>query len=226
MDGPVLSGVLILRPSWFFGGSSRDDGPRYPAHHARRGDETAPVVGSQRPLVVERIRAGDVSVYETLYLQYAEPLWSFARRYVHSSEAAEDVVHDVFLSVWARRVTWDPPDVESYLFRAVLNRALQVGRHAGVVHRMTKDATALRAGAGTIPAPDDATERRSDTEWLARALAMLPERARIALRLRWYDDMSYAQIGTVLGIAEDAARKAVRRALAVLRERVEETDRK
>jgi len=156
-----------------------------------------------------------------MYLQYVERLWSFARRYVRTDDGAEDVVHDVFLAIWARRAAWDPADVEGYLFRAVLNRALQVGRHAGIVSRSAGELTAYRRAGGDPAAPDADVEQRSDEEWLARAIAELPERARIAIRLRWYDEMSYGQIAHVLGVSEDAARMYVRRALVVVRELLE-----
>ena len=205
--------------AWNFSAPIRDDDRNLPRGRQKATSGNAITASDiSRPGAVERIRAGDRVAFDELYLAYVEPLASFAYRYVRSVEGAEDIVHDVFLSVWANHAKWDPADVSAYLFRSVLNRALQVGRHAGVLARAadTLDDDSTLMGT-TLPAPDAAVETNSEHERLARLLATLPERARIAIRLRWYDDLSYTQIAQVLDISEDAARMYVSRALKLLR---------
>jgi len=216
--------VLIALPAWWIFGRGRD-GDTPPSRAAQRRDKKVAVSENRvRPEIVTRIRTGDRAAFDTLYLQYAERLWAFAGRYVRSDEGAEDIVHDVFLAIWAKRATWEPLDIEAYLFRSVLNRALQLGRHGSVTARAATGLRDYRVATGVTESSDATAELQSDRAWLARVLAELPERARVAIRLRWYDEMSYAQIAQVLGISEDAARVYVRRALAFLRELVTRGD--
>jgi RNA polymerase sigma factor (sigma-70 family) len=66
--------------------------------------------------------------------------------------------------------------------------------------------------------PSQAAQRNASREALGAALGGLSERYRTVIHLRIWDQCSFAQIGTRLGISEDAARMLFVRALAKLRE--------
>jgi RNA polymerase sigma-70 factor (ECF subfamily) len=221
--------MLLTQPVWFMRGwwvrDAERTSPRSvptPPHEAS-GDEPSHSSATRSEadtVLLARLHAGDGVAFDALYRTHAEALWAFARRYVRSDDNARDIVHDVFTTLWAKRTTWNPVDIKAYLFRAVLNQALLLGRRSGVVARAAFELVDSRAATGiTSPADADA-ERASDAAWIARAVGRLPERARVAIRLRWYDDMSYAQVAQVLGVSEDAARMYVRRALGILREMI------
>src|ERR1041385_6504848 len=73
--------------------------------------------------VVARIRAGDRAAFEELFRSYYAPLASFAHAHLGSREAAEEIVQDVFLYIWAHRSQWQVTvHLRSYLYTAVLNR--------------------------------------------------------------------------------------------------------
>lgn len=70
--------------------------------------------------------------------------------------------------------------------------------------------TAERAVDAVFLAPLD----RGTTLW--RAVAMLNERARTVMTLRWQEHMAHAEIAQILGTTEDAVKKVQRRALVTL----------
>src|SRR5206468_691304 len=81
------------------------------ANQAERspGDLSAEVV---EHALVDRIRAGDMDAFETLYRSYWQPLYAFAFRYVRSKPDAEDVTQEVFLRIWRGRADWLPRSEE------------------------------------------------------------------------------------------------------------------
>ena len=71
---------------------------------------------------------------------------------------------------------------------------------------------------------EDDQNARDTARILARALDGLSEKLRAVVLLRDYDDLSYAEISEVLGIAEAAARKRHSRALNELRDAMEKAN--
>jgi len=67
---------------------------------------SAPLDDNESDLV-PRIRRGDESAFELLYLAHHDELWRFAYAYVRSRDVAEELVQDVFLAVWGTRATWE-----------------------------------------------------------------------------------------------------------------------
>ena len=77
-----------------------------------------------------RLRSGDTAVFELIYRAYHLVLWKYAYQFVHSRDAAQDIVQDVFVDLWDRRETLEiRKTLEAYLFIAVRNRAMDVVRH-------------------------------------------------------------------------------------------------
>ncbi len=177
-------------------------------------------------VLCDRIRAGDAAAFEQLFRTYQPELHAFATRYVHSESVAEDVVHDVFVAIWARRAEWTVQgSVRGYLFGATRNRALSHVRHELIERRW-------RALPDRGPVGD--AERRSENEGarnlerderaavIRRVLAELPERCRLAVTLRWQRQMSYAEIGDIMGISIKTVEIYLTRGAKMLRQRYRE----
>ena len=82
---------------------------------------------------VRRIRSGDVAAFEALFAVYYEPLVRFAFGYLKGRAPAEDLVQDIFLSLWEQRSRWDVRDaVHTYLYKMTRNRSLNWLRRQGV----------------------------------------------------------------------------------------------
>ncbi|TYK50531.1 SigE family RNA polymerase sigma factor [Actinomadura decatromicini] len=68
------------------------------------------------------------------------------------------------------------------------------------------------------PADDDHAGRSETRDVLTRALRRLPERQRLAVMLRYYEDMSEREIAETLGVSVGTVKSTVSRAMAKLRE--------
>ena len=184
-------------------------------------------IPDEEPTLVARIRAGDEAAFQSLYLAHHDGLWRFAYTYVRSRDVAEELVQEVFLSLWNGRTSWEVTTrARAWLFAAVRHLALNHLRHERVVSRAYGEgapsasasvATIESTTMGAAPANQhEAVEARELDEAVARAIAELPERRRIAMTLRWKEDMSALEIATVLGTTPEAVRVLLTRARADL----------
>lgn len=130
--------------------------------------------------------------------------------------SCEEVVQDAFVRVWERGPRLREPDrLPAYLRSAVLN-----GARSHVRHRVVR-----RRHLATAPDPAPAAEVTAlagdPTREVLHALRSLPERQREVLVLRYYLDLSEADIALTLGIAPGSVKTHAHRGLATLAERLE-----
>lgn len=136
-------------------------------------------------------------------------------------ETAEDVVQDAFVAVHRRwtKIT-DPERVGGYLHRAVVNGSRSVLRHRDVVQRhaggLAKQEHAVDAA--------DAVLARTTRAAVLEALAALPRRQREVLVLRYYLELSEAEIAGTLRISTGSVKTHASRGAAALRTRLRKGD--
>jgi len=169
-----------------------------------------------------RIRAGDVRAFEELFRGSYQSLCRFAYRYLFDTGLAEDLVQDLFASLWADRARLElRGSVRAYLFAAVRNRALNV-RKRRLVERDWAQDEALPQVRRLHRAPassDQALDTKERDGELNAAIESLPERCRMVMRLRWQEQMSHAEIAAVMGISLKGVEQQLARGLATLRQR-------
>ena len=157
---------------------------------------------------------------EELYAAHYRRLVRLSVLLVRDQETAEEVVQDAFVAMHGRwRRLRDPELALAYLRQAVVNRSRSVLRHRGVQHR---HADAERPVVRDLPGVDEAalaTERRAT---LLDALRALPDRQREVLALRYYLDLSEAEIAATLGISPGAVKSHASRGVAALRTLMED----
>lgn len=125
---------------------------------------------------------------------------------------AEDIAADVLASAWRRVERGEIADPRRYLLRAVSNRARSWLRRRYVRVKAGR----VRSGddRGVRWHPDDVTDR--DQMWTA--LARLPDRQRITLVLRYYEDLSVDETAQVMGVSGGTVKSNTSRGLARLEE--------
>src|SRR5215475_5136380 len=147
------------------------------------------------------------------YEQYGPALVAFACSILGKRGDAEDVLQQVFLKLLKGNMNVRNGAAKPYLFRAVRNTALNLGRD----HR---DNVTLGERAG------DACERWFEAPaelmyWsarLERAICALPSEQSEVLTLKIWGEMTFEEIGTVLGISINTAASRYRYAIVRLRE--------
>jgi RNA polymerase sigma-70 factor (sigma-E family) len=151
---------------------------------------------------------------EQLYVAHYAGLVRLAVLLLRDQGLAEDVVQDAFVAMHRRWDRVDPDKAPAYLRQAVVNRSRSALRHRGVVARHRPE-----------PAPDappaDASVLRIERRTaVLDALAALPTRQREVLALRYFLDLSEADIARTLGISRGAVKSHASRGAAALRARL------
>lgn len=162
----------------------------------------------------------DDAAFEDLFRTQYAALCGFAFRYVRSGEAAEDLVQDVFARLWASRATIQvQTSLRAYLFAAVRNRALNARKRHAIETDWERDEADddVRVLHPRPPQPDELLDRSQLEAQLAAAVASLPERCALVMRLRWREQMSYAEIAETMGISIKGVEKQLERGLKALR---------
>lgn len=136
----------------------------------------------------------------------------FAHLVTGGSADAPDLAQDALAQVWARWRRLDG-DAEAYARRCIVNGSVSRWRRLGRVRPVAE--VADESAADPTSAVDDA-----DQAWAL--LVTLTPVQRAAVVLRFYEERSYAEIGSFLDVPETTARSHVHRALRTLRTRLEE----
>ncbi|HVV07749.1 RNA polymerase sigma factor [Amycolatopsis sp.] len=166
--------------------------------------------------LVARARDGDVRAYEELVRRYQTPIYRLALRMLDSAGDAEDVVQDVFLTVWRRleQLREDAAFV-GWLYRTATNRCLNVLRARRPVADVDLDTTETPRGDAK---PEHAAEVSAQMAALTRALADLTPAQRACWLLREIHGRSYDEIAQALDSSPTAVRGRIFRARAQLAE--------
>jgi RNA polymerase sigma-70 factor (sigma-E family) len=156
-------------------------------------------------------------VVTELYLGEYKSLVRLAVLLVHDVPTAEEVVQDAFEAMHhAWRRLRDSEKALSYLRQAVVNRSRSVLRHRTVVDKNAPK-----------PAPDEPSAEHAAMALIERsavieALRTLPDRQREAIVLRYYADLSEADIAATMGISKGAVKSHTARAMAALKSSLEQ----
>jgi len=147
---------------------------------------------------------------EALYRVERDDLVRLAGLLLDDPGACEEVVQDAFVSLHLRRGAVDPERVPAYLRSAVLNAARSRLRRRRVAERLGR----LRPGAPATP-EDEAVlgDRRAA---VLAAVRRLPRRQQEVVVLRYWLDLSEAEIATTLGISAGSVKTHASRALAAV----------
>jgi RNA polymerase sigma-70 factor (sigma-E family) len=152
---------------------------------------------------------------DELYATHFRRLVRLSVLLVRDVETAEEVVQDAFVAMHGRwRSLREPDQGLAYLRQAVVNRSRSVLRRRGV---QARHAAAAPAVVPDRPGADHdamAAERRNA---VLDALRALPGRQREVLALRYYLDLSEAEIASTLGISRGAVKSHASRGAAALR---------
>lgn len=168
--------------------------------------------------MVERQHAADVAV-EQLYADHWRSLVRLSVLLVRDVGAAEEIVQDAFVAMHGRWSRLREPDKAlAYLRQAVVNRSRSALRHRAVVERQAEREarTPYDAPAG-LTGPEESAEASGRRVVVLDALRALPSRQREVLALRYYLDLSEAEIAAALGISKGAVKSHASRGAAALR---------
>ena len=161
---------------------------------------------------IERCRRGDRDALRELFDTHGARVYSIAHHFFGGDEArARDVTQDVFVKVMERIGTFEGASrFSTWLYRLTVNACLDV-------KRAERRIVLVGDPPDVTPAVDDAPQSRSldraeTNERVARAVAQLTPPLRAAILLRYFEGLSYEEIGEALECPPGTVASRLRRA--------------
>ena len=152
--------------------------------------------------LVELVAQKDAGALEALYERYGRAAYSLARRILTEETLAQDVVQEVFLSLWrdARRFDAGRGSVATYLLSMTHHRAVDVVRREENLRRWRTSDEGLELEADPKVRVEDevlTSERRAEVR---SALQELPAAQREALLLAYFGGYTQREVATLVGV--------------------------
>jgi RNA polymerase sigma-70 factor (ECF subfamily) len=162
--------------------------------------------------LVASLGQGDERALRALHRRYASLVFTVAARVVDSA-AAEEIVQDVFMTLWRKPDAFDPArgPLKPWLCQVTRRRALNVLRGRG---RAASDLDErIEEIADEAVEPDEAMWRAHRQSALHAAIDALPEAQRRALSLAYFDELTQEQVAAVLRVPLGTTKTRIRLAM-------------
>jgi RNA polymerase sigma-70 factor, ECF subfamily len=172
--------------------------------------------------VIDRCLAGEESAYLLLYKQYATMLYRLVYSMLQQREDAEEVVQDSFEYAFRTLHRYDPnkASFKTWLYTIAVSRCRNKRRRKWLP-TSDLDLAANRVDTSQ-PEPDEVLALTEKQRQVWQALQALSPKLRETAVLRYYEGLTYAEIGDILDIPTKTAESRMRLAHHALRERLSE----
>lgn len=172
-----------------------------------------------------RVRDGDEEAFRELVEKYQTSIRNLCFRLIGNSEDAEEVALEVFVQLYLSRQRYKPDaKLSTYLYRIAMTRSLN--RIRDQKRKKAFSLEFMKEGGSPDPKiarselPDAQLETKEKEVHVRNALGALPEKQRTALVLRVYEELSYEEIASIMGISLSAVEALLHRARETLRKRL------
>lgn len=166
--------------------------------------------------LINRLKLGDAAAYEKIYNGYSKELLSQAYKKTGDKVIAQELIQNIFISLWEKRATADIKDLRNYLFgslkfgvinhiraEVVANRYIE---YEQITYRANSEDTSSMVGLKDL------------SEIIEKSLNSLPEKTQEVFRLSRYSHQSTKDISNGLNISEKAVEYHITRSLKRIRE--------
>jgi RNA polymerase sigma-70 factor (ECF subfamily) len=170
-------------------------------------------VEDQELLWLEQARRGDQAAFSRLVGAYQRPVYNLCYRMLSNAPEAEDAAQETFMRMYTKLHTYQPE-------RKLSSWVLSIASHYCIDRLRRRRGQWLSLDeepmATTLPSqnrgPEDLALRAESRDEVQRLVDMLPAAYRVPLILRYWHDLSYAEIAEVMGLTVQAVKSRLHRA--------------
>jgi RNA polymerase sigma-70 factor (ECF subfamily) len=167
------------------------------------------------PELVRRLKDGDPSAFDLLFIRYSSKLFYFVNKYLNSREESEEIVQDVFLNLWRHKKEIRSEEAfKSYLYKIALNNI----RNYFVKKQVREKHKQLIAHEYLTVSGDDEPDYEAVMKQVDRLIERLPEKRREIFLLSRKEGLDPAEIAQYLGISESTVKNQLSSAMAFLKD--------
>lgn len=178
-------------------------------------------------LIFSSIR-GDADAFGVLMNRYMQAVYSFAYRLVHNPDSAQDITQETFIKVWKHRARFDMNhSFKTWLFTIARNTAYDALKKKSAIpfsqwsELKESSYESIRETEPVVidetPLPDELADAQLQKELIEKAITQLPVPYQTVVLLRYDSDLTFEEIGVVLGAPLNTVKSQYRRAIVKLR---------
>jgi len=172
---------------------------------------------------------GELAAFEFIFNKYKSRVINLAYGFLRDRASAEDTVQNVFLKIYQKKAKPDSrAKFSTWLYRVTVNASLDVLRSRKFTPvSMDRESSFADGGEGTLKerlpdskslSPSQTAEREDLAVLVRREIDRLPEKFRAPLLLYQFEDMSYREIASILGLSGKAVERRLYHAREALRQ--------
>ena len=168
---------------------------------------------------LQRAGRGEKPALESIYLATSAKLFGICLRILGDRQEAEDVLQEVYVSVWRRAGSFDPARASPITWLATLARNRAIDRLRAL--KRTAGFQPVEAAAEVADARPDALaglETREDARRLAGCIGELEDRTQTAIRSAFFGALTYSDLASKEGVPLGTIKSWIRRGLMKLKE--------
>ena len=190
---------------------------------ATRTLEKARLEGWSDEEVIERVKAGDTSLYEIIMRRYNQRLYRIARAILRDDSEAEDVIQDAYvrafqhLDQFAGRAPFSAWLTRIAVHEALARLRLRLRNRSQQLEDTGQDGEFLMTLAESSPDPEQSASRAETSQLLEDAVLGFPEQFRTVVMLRDVEELSTSETATALDLSEESVKVRLHRGRAMLR---------
>ncbi len=159
---------------------------------------------------------GDNDAFTEIYDRYNGLLYVFAYKKLCDREEAKDIIHELFLSLWANRENLPTKvNLSAYLYTSVRNRVINVITHQKIA---TRYIDSFQHYLNTSNCSTDHLVRHNDLlQFIEKQIAGLPHKTRLVFEMSRKTNLTRKEIAMELQISEETVKSHMHGALKALR---------
>lgn len=169
--------------------------------------------------LVALLKEGDAVAFTEVYDRYWKTLYALAYNRLREIQSAEDVVHDVLVSLWKNRETAEVEHLNAYLATATKYMVFHVIKRA---KKFSKDEHVMNHAELLIDQEDleDRLHYKRLLDMVNREVELLPEKCRLIFKYSREEHLSVKEIAEKMNISTSTVENQMNKALNTLRKNV------
>lgn len=166
--------------------------------------------------IIGAIREGNERIFEETFRKYYQSLCNYANSILKEMDEAEEVVQNLFLSIWEKRSDLEISiSLKSYLYRAVHNHCLNRIKHLKV--REEYQQYAVNFYDASYESVSQTVMKNELEQKIEEAIRKLPEQCRLIFRMSRFEELKYHEIAEQLELSPKTVENQIGKALKILR---------
>ena len=162
-----------------------------------------------------RLKKGDRDAFNSVYWQYSSKVYNTVLYLLNDSDIAEDVVQELFLTIWEKRENIQPElNFEAYISTIARNLAYKYIEEALHKNLPVEDLNDVKWMSSS---EEDAIEAESLREYIFNVISSFPEMRRKVFIMSRFENLLHAEIAEKLSLSERTVEAHIYQALKELR---------